>query len=628
MERLSALLSTITKVTEGEGKKECHAYSSSFFKLAQEAADDKDLQTEELCALLGRITFSHLKPESAVTPFSPTPSGPLEVEPSPPTPVVIADDDLELLGAALPHIEDFELRARIADILWVVRRNAEFAGTAIDAYLASASRLEDPEHWTQCQRRIERALRLALLLGPKTGRIDEVVAHIEGVLSKYDGSDPLFLSQRLMAHLLEVKRGEPNKYSALSERIAESAESAQNHHRARSYWETAAQWHKRRHDKDARHRALTRAAETYVKEAEAAVSRPGQGYIAACSHLQSAIVAYRRIGGERARVEELHSLLIHFEKQSVKELKPIGTKLDLSDSVSRSIDRVSGKTLIDAIIELLAVMVPSPRPTDLERRAKEQAEKFPLQHLFGGVIVNEKGKVVGRRSTMFSGGQEAADALRQSMHQLLDYDRFIYTQGVIEPARYQIILEHNVQLTDLLPFLSNNPFVPRGREHIFAQGLLAGLEGDYCLALHLLIPQIENSIRYVLTRAGVLTSGIDDEGIQDERNLNVTLYAKELEAMLGSALVFDLQSLLVERSGANLRNRMAHGLMSYGSFYSIHAPYLWCLVLRLCFAPAIRARYAAKEEGEDAAERDLGDGEEEEGGDAEVAPADISDTEE
>jgi len=626
MERLSTLVSIITRVTEGAEKKDCYTYSSSFFKLAQEAAD-KNSQTEEFCALLGRITFSQLKTETATTPFSPMPSGPLEMEPSTPVPLIISDDDLELLGAALPRVEDVELRARIADILWVVRRNAEFAGAAIDAYLASARRLEDPEHWTQCQRRIERALRLALHLGPKTGRIDEVVAHIEEVLSKYNGSDPLFLSQRLMVHLLEVKRGEPDEYSVLSERIAESAESSRNYYRARSYWETAAQWHKRRRDKDAYHRTLTRAAETYVKEAEADASRPGQGYIAACSHLQSAIVAYRRIGGERSRIEELHSLLIHFEKESVKEFKPIGTKLDLSNSVSRSIDRVSGKTLIDALIEL-SVMVPSPRPADLERRAKNNVKKFPLQHLFGGVIVNEKGKVVGRRSTMFSDGQEAANALRQSMHQLLDYDRFVYTQGVIEPARYQIILEHNVQLTDLLPFLSNNPFVPRGREHILAQGLLAGLEGDYCLALHLLIPQIENSIRYVLTRAGVITSGIDDKGIQDERSLNVTLYAKELETMFGNALVLDLQSLLVERSGANLRNRMAHGLMSYESFYSIHAPYLWCLVLRLCFTPAIMARYAAKEEGEDAAERAFGDGEEEEGADAEVATNDISDTEE
>lgn len=609
MERMNALLKVITKVTESEQKKECHVYSTAFLRLARVAADENDFKAEELCVLLGRIAFPHLKSELAVTPFSPMPSGPLDVESSVPASVIISNDHLELLGAALSRIADVELRARVADILWVIKRKVEFAEVAIDAYLDSAKRLENPEHWTQCQTRIERALRLALLLGRKTGRLDTVVAHIEGLLSKYGGNDPLFLSQRLMAHLLEVNQGEPDKYAALSERIAECAESASNYYRARAYWETTAEWQKRRGDKKSRHRALVRAAETFVKEAEAAVYQPNQGYIAACSHLQSAIVAYRRLGGEKVRVEKLHAQLIHFQKESIKEIRPTVTKLDLSDIASSSIERVSGKLLIDALMEL-AVMVPNSHPDKLKKGAKEQAEKFPLQHLFDGVIVNEKGKVVGKRATMLSDGPEAAEALRQSMNELLDYDRFIYTQGVIEPARYQILLEHNIQLTDLLPFLSNNPFVPRGHELIFAKGLLAGLEGDYCVSLHLLIPQIENSIRHILARAGVLTSGIDDNGIQDERSLNVTLYMEELEKMFGRALAFDLQSLLVERSGANLRNRMAHGLMSHGSFYSIHAPYLWCLVIRLCFAPVIRAKYVAKEEGDDVAERNECEGEE------------------
>ena len=602
MERLEFLVAAIVKVTEGEDKKECYAYSSTFFREAREAGEAGDAQREQLCALLGRVTFLHLKPESATRPFSPMPSGPLESEPPTPSPVIVSDEDLNLLAAALSQIGDVEMRSRVADVLWVVRRDAKFAQTAIDAYLVSATRLENPAHWTQCQERLERALRLALLIGKKAGQLDRVVAHIEAVLSKYDGGDPLFLSQRLMEHLLEVKRGDPDRYATLSEKSAEDAEASHNFNRARAYWETAAEWHKRKGDHLAHHRALVRAAETYVKEAEAAVARPNQGYIAASSHLQSAIIAYRRIGGERVRVDELHAQLIDFQKESVKELKPIGTEMDLSESVTRAIARVTNKPLAEALIEL-AMMVPSPQPDKLEKQVRESAKKFPLQHLFGGVIVNEKGKVVARRSTMLSGGVEADEALRQNMNQRADYHRFIYTQGVIEPARHQILLEHNVQICDIMPCVSNNPFVPRGREEIFAQGLHAGLEGDYCVALHLLIPQVENSVRYILTRAGVLTSGFDDEGIQDERSLNTTLYQKELQAMLGQAITFDLQGLLVERTGANLRNLLAHGLMSHSSFYSIHAPYLWCLVLRLCMVPTIRAKYVASAKGEDVAEK-------------------------
>jgi hypothetical protein len=593
LERTRALIEIIETVTGREQKRECHVYSDTCFRAAREAGDVSDSQREALFALLGRVTFLSLRADSATTPFSPMPSGPLKSEAPMSLQVIIDDEDIDLLAAAPPSIEDVELQARVADVLWVIRRNVEFARAAISAYLASARRLEHPEHWTQCESRLQRALKLALLIGKGPEELDQVVSHIEALLAKYDGEDPLFLSQKLMAQLLYAKRGDPKKYAALSERMAERAEDGQVYFRARAYWETAAEWHKRKRDSPARHRAMVRVAETYVKEADAAIARPGQGYIAASSHLQSAILAYRRIGGEKARATELHAQLLEFQAKSVKELRPVSTEINLSESVSRSIARVTGKPLADALIEL-AVMVPSPHPDKLEKQAKESAKKFPLQHLFGGVVVNEKGKVVARRPTMLSTGLEAEEALRVSMNQIADYHRFIYAQGVIEPARHQILLEHNVQVTDFVPFVSQNPFVPQGREYIFAQGLHAALEGDYCVAMHLLIPQIENSIRHILSNAGVLTSGLDDEGIQDERSLNTTIYHEAIEAILGKALTFDLRSLLVERTGANLRNRTAHGLMSHNSFYSIHAPYLWSLVLRLCMVPKIRAMYPVK----------------------------------
>lgn len=46
--------------------------------------------------------------------------------------------------------------------------------------------------------------------------------------------------------------------------------------------------------------------------------------------------------------------------------------------------------------------------------------------------------------------------------------------------------------------------------------------------------------------------------------------------------MFDLQGLLVERFGANLRNRMAHGLMADIEFTTPTVLYLWWLVLRIC----------------------------------------------
>jgi hypothetical protein len=172
-----------------------------------------------------------------------------------------------------------------------------------------------------------------------------------------------------------------------------------------------------------------------------------------------------------------------------------------------------------------------------------------------------------------------------------EFHRLFKTQSIIEPARHQIILEHNPQLSDLIPIVYDNAFVPENREMIFAKGLLHGLEGDFVEAVHLLIPQIENSIRFLLRKRGVVTSSINSNGIQNERNLNDTLSTSEIEEIFGKDIIFDLQGLLVEKFGANLRHSMAHGLMDYVSFFNIQVSYLWALTLKLCCWPLIIDKY-------------------------------------
>ena len=63
----------------------------------------------------------------------------------------------------------------------------------------------------------------------------------------------------------------------------------------------------------------------------------------------------------------------------------------------------------------------------------------------------------------------------------------------------------------------------------------------------------------------------------------------ELVQILDEDTLFDLKGLLVEAFGANLRNRMAHGLMSHDETISAQSIYLWWLTLRLCCFPIVSA---------------------------------------
>ena len=80
-----------------------------------------------------------------------------------------------------------------------------------------------------------------------------------------------------------------------------------------------------------------------------------------------------------------------------------------------------------------------------------------------------------------------------------------------------------------------------------------------------------------------MTSTLEADGTQKERDLNQLLWIPELEEIFGPDTTFDLRGILIERFGHNMRNESAHGLMPEGAFYQAASVYLWWLVLRLCW---------------------------------------------
>jgi hypothetical protein len=138
-----------------------------------------------------------------------------------------------------------------------------------------------------------------------------------------------------------------------------------------------------------------------------------------------------------------------------------------------------------------------------------------------------------------------------------------------------------VSESDLLTLITPSAFIPSGREFLYAKGLYAGLTQDFVVSTHLLIPQLENSLRHLLKQQGVNVI-VDNPktGTQSHLQLETILGKSELEQMLRYDIVQDLTGLLIKNSNANLRNRVAHGLQS--DFNTATTIYLWWLTLRLC----------------------------------------------
>ena len=503
-----------------------------------------------------------------------------------PTPADLSDGQLNLLRELVPTIVDPEMKAWVADVVWSRKRDsvtAALAESGVDAYLASATRLEDPKEWSLGALRIQRALNLAKMLN-KDPIVKKVVLHIEGVLARYNGDDPLYLTAHMMQLLLQVGEGDGIKYAAVAERAAKNAETAGDHHRGRRYLQLQVRWLLKSGNPTAAEAVKVAAAETYVSEANLAESSNPPNYMRAEHYLEQAIQAYRLIGHQDSKIEELHKRLLADQKLGVRQLKsrPVGS-MDLSKMAEDTIASIRGKSLQDALFGL-AVRV---KPVSVQRLRKEvETMGRGIADLIHQQILDSSGKVVAQAPWKDDDDPEQVERVTQyEMRRHSVIYRLVTAHGVIEPARREILFEHVLTVSDWAYLLIDSPFVPDGREEIFARGLHAGLTGDLLEAGHLLIPQIENSIRQVFTDNGIVTSKLDQWGNQEDLTIDDLLDKEEFKKIFSADLEFDLRGLLVRKSGPNLRHRLAHGLISQSEFLSYDFLYLWGLVIHLCLFP-------------------------------------------
>ena len=492
------------------------------------------------------------------------------------------DEHIAVFRQLLPKIQDSDLLARIADIVWVRKRDYQVAEQAVSAYLESARRLEDMQQpWPSCLERIRRAVTLSVLHGRNGQMFKQAIAHIEETLERHRENDPSYLSAELMAILLKQKVGDSTKYVQLSEWHAKSAEEDEDWHRPKTYWELQARWLELANDDMGSRAARIREAERYERAAKDLVNRARPDYLTGAEVLKSAIQAFKRIGGESERIEKLHRNLLEFQRKGLGQMGLVSAETSIEEPYRDAINSVKGKPLSAAIHALARISVP-PKLESLRQDAEQLMQELPLLHLIPWFQEDASGRTTGFAPSSLSEDADDRDAsIRSHLLRSARNFRSLVAEARIKPARRQILQEHNVREENFAPIVANNPLVSDGRIELYTRGLHAGLEGDFVVATHMLIPQLENSLRHVLTKRGVITSGLDAKGIQDVHLLGSMLYRCEVKSVFGEDVTFDLQGLLVERFGSNLRNEVAHGLMDREAFFSTDAIYLWWLTLHL-----------------------------------------------
>jgi len=568
-------------IIAGEKEKTYRHYCQLFSEAQKKAKEDHNNINLEIYTLLGAACSLYINLSSKDEPLSPM------LVMTTGRSIIVSDfseQQISNFSDWTDFIDDPELKARLADICWLRKNDYKKAINAIDAYMDSSRNFISGDiSWVYAVDRIERSLQIASSLGIGKEYFNKVISYIEEVLENKGWIDLSFFSLRLMNLLLNYHRGNFERYIQFSINSATYLESQDDFYKARAYWDIARQWCIISKDSSLEKRMQIHIAETYVKEAQISLLKTQPQYIEATSHIENAIQAFRRIAGMRDRIDELHHTLLKYEEKVNAEMSYFETApLDLNDFAEKARNSVRGKSF-DESLKILALCMPSPNKNELQKRTKEMMQEFPLRFLFTTQNINDKGKVSAKvPSASLHSEEENEIAILAEMYSQAKITQDISVVGIIEPIRTQINLDHpNIRFFDFFSFVTHNPFIPEGRELIYARGLYEGLKGDFLLSTSLLIPQLENSIRYFFETRGIITSSLDQNGIQKELSLNDLFEKPEAIEILGENLLFDLKGLLSESLGSNLRNLISHGLLDHNLFYSYTSVYLWWLTIRL-----------------------------------------------
>jgi len=567
-------------------QKLCSVYARLFYKRAQEAAKVHDARTEAVYTFLGAVTSPELKLETpSRDPF--VAAAGLEYSRTP-LPEDFSADELRIIKQLIETVQDPEMRARLADILWVRQGDSSVGSLAVDSYLASALRLKDVVQWADGYDRLKRSFDIAVFLGKETKAYRKTIDYLQKQLSEFGTEEPTPWWAKLVNLLLDAGEGNASRFASICGTSAQRCEEAGQWETARMYWQVKARCEAVAGQEKNKETALKRASDTYVKQAQVVESEAQPITDHALELMRSAMESLAKVPGNEQAVAELRKQVDALEQKrnSAPMKKP--ARMDPAGIAQWARDQVKNKDLRGSLVAL-ANLAETPKPAELEDQVDAKTGHMPFQYLISTVGMDQEGKAASHAPAAFTGDtREIRTAKDAELYQEAARNRQIAVLALLDPARRQILSEHVIRLDDWRGFVTDNPFIPAGREEIFARGMDAGMNGDFLVAVSLLTPQIENAVRTVLKKAGVVTSKIDVRNIEQERVLGALLDMDEAERVFGRDLIFDLRGLLVEKFGSNMRNELAHGLLDLEDFRGPDAEYLWWCALRLMFLPSLQ----------------------------------------
>jgi hypothetical protein len=542
---------------------------------------------KEVFRLLGEIAGIHLTPAERGRIWGPgTAFGNLRSI----IPSDIRGEQSEVLEAVLPRVEHPALRARIADIVWTNdMRKAGVAKTAIDAYCDCVEGLMDGSlkaaypvgigDLVDAQKPAHRALQIASATTKRVRPLpDRVIAVLTTLYDEAlkDGQPVIF--SRIAQLCVDYKIIEP-KQAAPDLETAANANPEIFPEAIRMALDFAGILYKRAGDQKSEQRCQLGAVRQMLRMRDQC-SQAG----AKAAWVMDALLRLRVIRSEEARALEnnLEDELRRLQRASLREMGTFAVNIEMPAERDRIIGMFSQMDFPTAL-KSFALLDSSPKMEDLKAQALREGQKSPLIAMMGIKHIDDEGKTVVNTAGAGS-GDPPDDWYLNMIARGESLRRAMVVANNIEPVRLHISDTVAIEERHFNPIVWQSTFVPQLQAPLYALGFARFFQGDFASAAHLLIPQLEPSLRHILKAHGADPTKRRDDATEEDRSLNAIIsnHRAELKDILGAPLLEELDRVFNIQPGPALRHDVAHGQMSAGQCYSPDVIYACWLLYRVC----------------------------------------------
>lgn len=528
-------------------------------KRAEEIKDEVAKQKLVWEYLLFRfVTKEELPPDSSNKRFHPVMSGTTKTGEQVEFPDIkyFKEDSVQYFKVRARKTNNLALKARYADFVWEFSREPEFAEMAADSYFRMIDFNYRKEWMFKVIDALERCKSLEKIRAVDQGwnqKLKQKSFEIINLLLKEDR--PRFCLE-IIETLNDLRKktltdSERQKLIDSSEHCADSFLKAKNFHLQRSFQTLSEQLLKTAGRTEESKLKKYQAAQSYLDEAR--VHEQAGSQLAASHFIEEALKIYQQLG-DKEKIQAMKAKLIQANRDSVKEFHTISTQINIKgEDVRKLTDPFINAPSLDAAITLLAFFKPLyPDYDEIVKQTQEMKQEFPLQFLINRRVIGRDGHLVR------SDGASIDNHLIQQTMIGINVGS-IFLEALVE----RLIKEKSLNVQSIVKYLQQFDIFNTNNIALIQRGLERHFSGDYVSSIHVLIPQIESLVRRLLSKNGVDVVTFErGKTNTHDAILTALIDREETKELLGKSLQWYIKLALVEKLGLNLRNEVAHGLIS------------------------------------------------------------------